>query len=191
MDNYTFGRKQKKIQWRANLPVVLTVLVACGLLCGVTALIISQVKPDEEQVSIITITRNTPSASELNLSAPLVDYHPNKDECQKEKLNDIETDEERDKRLKECEAKKEEKKKEEEKKSEVASGEVTEVLGEQEEKSAFIDVLARVIGASAAKNNNSKPQDSSASEELVGGGASSADGGEHEVDNGVGENADN
>lgn len=191
MDSFTFGRKQKKTQWRANLPIILTIVVVAGLIYGVASLIISQMKPEAEPISTITITRNTPSASELNLSAPLVDYHPNKDECQEEKLNDEETDEARDKRLAECKEKKE---KEEKEKAEVAEEDKTEVLGEQEEKTSFMEIMARVIGASAAKSNGAKKSSESVaegvSEELVGG-ASSADSVENEVDNGVGEDTDN
>ena len=80
MNNYyTFGRKQKKVQWRVNLPIIITIVCVVGIVYGLTSVIISQIKPKAEPVSTITVTRNTPSASELNLSAPLVDYNPNKD----------------------------------------------------------------------------------------------------------------
>lgn len=192
MDNFTYGRKQKKIQWRANLPIVLTVVAVLGLVYGVVNLIVSQIKPEAKPISTITITKNTPSASELSLSAPLVDYNPNKEECQEEKLDSEETDEERDKRLEECKKKKEEEKKEEEKdESEVASGETVEVLGEQVQRTQFMEMFAKMLGASAAKSNNAKNStgaEEKKAEDLVGGGA---DSGENKVDDSVREYANN
>lgn len=175
------------------MPIILTVVAVAGLVYGVASLVISQMKPEEEPISTITITRNTPSASELNLSAPLVDYHPNKDECQEEKLTDEETDEERDKRLAACKEKKEKEEKEKSE-SEVADGETTEVLGEQDEKLPFMEMMARVIGASAAKSNSSKnptSPDNVEKTDLSGSATGSTDSGENKVDNSVGENTNN
>lgn len=175
------------------MPIILTMLIVAGLVYGVASLIISQVRPESEPISTITITRNTPSASELNLSAPLVDYHPNKDECQEEKLTDEETDEERDKRLAACKEKKEKEEKEKSE-SEVADGETTEVLGEQDEKLPFMEMMARVIGASAAKSNSSKSDtklDDTEKTDLSGSATGSTDSGENKVDNSVGENTNN
>ncbi len=197
MENYTFGRKQKKIQWRTNLPIVLSILGVVGLVCGVVNLVVAQVKPEEEQISTITITKNTPSASELNLNAPLVDYHPNKDQCQEEKLNDEETDEARDKRLAECKEKKEKEEKEK-KEAESAEKEKTEVLGESEEKASLMEILAKTIGASAAKSNEAKTNasttttvDKSKEKESTTGAGGSTDSAQDEVDDSVGKNTDN
>lgn len=190
------GRKQKKIQWRANLPIIITVGCVLGIVYGAVSLIISQIKPEAEPISTITITRNTPSASELNLSAPLVDYNPNKDECQEERLGN-ETDEEREKRLAECKERKEKEEEEKKKGAEIAEGDTTEVLGEQESKPAFTEVMARIIGASAAKSNSiknnstSNKESKSKEEDILERGGSSADGVEDKSNDSVGEDADN
>lgn len=181
------------------MPIVLSILGVVGLVYGVVNLVVAQVKPEEEQISTITITKNTPSASELNLNAPLVDYHPNKDQCQEEKLNDEETDEARDKRLAECKEKKEKEEKEK-KEAESAEKEKTEVLGESEERVSLMEILAKTIGASAAKSNEAKTNtntnttktvDKSKEKESTTGAGGSTDSTQDEVDDSVGKNTDN
>ena len=94
MDDFVFGRKRHKIQWRADLPIVVTVICVVALFYGAVKLVSAYVRPEEDPVSTITVTKNTPSASELNLNAPLVDYTPNKDKEEEEE--DSEEEEEGD-----------------------------------------------------------------------------------------------
>ena len=146
------------------MPILITVTCVIGIVYGAANLIISQIKPAPEPVSTITVTKNTPSASELNLSAPLVDYNPNKDECGEELLEG-ESEEDRDKRVEECK-KKEEEKKDEEDSSEGAE-EATEVLGESEEKLSFGQILAKRLGEMTGAGAGTTETSTSESEEAA------------------------
>lgn len=136
---YTFGRRQHKIQMKANLPIIVTVVGVAALIYGVVNLVISQIKPEATPISTITVTKNVPSASELNLSAPLVDYNPNKEEQKK------------DEEKKKADAEK----KDGDKKDDTAANEPSpsvEVLGAQAQSQAMLNVIMPIFGATAAKS---------------------------------------
>lgn len=140
---YTFGRRQNKMQIKSNLPIIMTVVGVIALIYGVVNLVISQIKPEVEPISTITVTKNVPSASELNLSAPLVDYNPNKDAQKKDE---------------------EDKKKKDEKKDETVAneqGESAEVLGAQARSETLLKVLTPMFGMMAAKSTQQNSSSSS------------------------------
>ena len=142
-NNFTFGRRQHKIQMKANLPIIITVVGVVALIYGVVNLVISQIKPEATPISTITVTKNVPSASELNLSAPLVDYNPNKEEQKK------------DEEKKKADAEKKDKEKDEDKKDDTVANEPSpsvEVLGAQAQSQAMLNIIMPIFGATAAKS---------------------------------------
>lgn len=156
MDNFVFGRKRHKIQWRADLPIAITVICVAALFYGAVKLVSAYVRPEEEPVSTITVTKNTPSASELNLNAPLVDYNPNKDKEEEEDEDDEEDDEEDEEVEGEEEVGESEERQEEaqeeapqenrEEPSGLSGSEQAEVMGEQEEKKPSLgEIFSEVI----------------------------------------------
>lgn len=160
MDNFVFGRRRHKIQWRADLPIVITVICVVALFYGAVKLVSAYVRPEEAPVSTIVVTKNTPSASELNLNAPLVDYNPNKDKEEEE--DEEEDDEEEEQEGEESvgeegagdggptegsgEPAPEEVPAEQADSPSEEAVERTEVLGEQEEKPSLGEILSEVMG---------------------------------------------